>query len=212
MSEQLSNEAITEQASASVADSGDIRSRVRNLTLSAIKQRHLEATEVREIIKAMVGGINLGLEKREADSKAAMTEAFSGMDEALQKSAEATHLALQELAEDEKSFSENELAIALDNLKETEKDFLAAINEVATLAGDRIKADWSELVEHARRTGTDTGRQVADTVDTFSNRVGGAAKDAGRVGGAAARQLSARFVQVASGILAGITDALHEKK
>jgi hypothetical protein len=48
MSEQLSNEAITEQATASVSGEGDIRSRVRSLTLSAIKQRHLEATEVRE--------------------------------------------------------------------------------------------------------------------------------------------------------------------
>ncbi|MBI5919692.1 MAG: hypothetical protein HY849_10020 [Nitrosomonadales bacterium] len=212
MSEQLSNEAITEQATASVSSEGDIRSRVRSLTLSAIKQRHLEATEVREIIKALVSGINLGLEKRGADSKQAVGEAFAGLDEALQKSAEATHLALQELTDHGREFSNAELADALENLKRTEKEFLATVGEVANLAGERVKAEWQELLTHATRAGTDTGRQVSDTVGVFSRRLGDVAGEVKAVGGGAVRQLSSRVLQVASGMLAGLIDALHEKK
>lgn len=209
---ELTNEVITFEATATVAEASDIRSRVRDLTLSAIKQRHVEARQVREIVKALTIGINFGLEKRAHESKEAMSEAFAGLDDALQKSAEATHLALQQLTDHGKEFSDIDLTIAIENLKQTEKEFLATVSEVAAAASERVKADWHEVVTHATRAGTDTGRQVADTVSTFSKRMADVAVDAKVVGGGAARQLSSRFVQVTSGILAGITDAIKEKK
>lgn len=209
---ELTNEVITQEATATVAEAPDIRSRVRELTLNAIKQRHVEAKQVREIVKALTTGINFGLEKRAQDSKEAMSEAFAGLDEALQKSAEATHLALQQLTDHGRDFSDIDLTIAIENLKQTEKEFLATVSEVAAAASERVKADWQEVVTHATRTGTDTGRQVADTVSAFSKRMADVAVDAKVVGGGAARQLSSRFIQVTSGILAGITDAIKEKK
>ena len=212
MNQQLSNEAITAEATATVTEDADIRSRVRNLTLSAIRQRHLEATEVAQIIKALVTGINLGIEQRTQDSKAAVGEAFAGLDEALQKSAEASHLALQELLDHGQQLNQGELAEALDNLKRTDAEFLAAIREVAEAAGSRANAEWQALLLHVQRSGTDTGRQVADTVSAFGQRVTTVAHDAKAVGSGAAQQLGSRFVQVASGILAGMTDALRQKK
>jgi hypothetical protein len=209
---ELTNEVITQQATETVAEAVDIRSRVRDLTLNAIRQRHLEAAQVREVVKALLEGVNFGLERRAQDSKAAMSEAFAGLDEALQKSAEASHLALQQLSDDGKEFSESDLTVAVENLKQTEREFMAVISEVAAAAGERVKTDWQELVLHATRTGTDTGRQVAETVGAFSRRMSGVAQDARVVGGGAARQLSTRFVQVASGILAGVTDAIRDKK
>ncbi len=208
---ELTNEVITRVATETVAEATDIRSRVRDLTLNAIKQRHLEAVEVREVVKALTAGVNFGLEKRAQDSKEAMSEAFAGLDDALQKSAEATHLALRQLSDHGKEFSDVELTIAIENLKQTEREFLTTISEVAGAASERVKADWHELVTHAARTGTDTGRQVADTVSEFSQRIGSVAQDTKVIGGGAVRQLSSRFVQVASGILAGITEAIKEK-
>jgi hypothetical protein len=208
---ELTNEVITRVATETVAEATDIRSRVRDLTLSAIKQRHLEAVGVREVVKALTAGVNFGLEKRAQDSKEAMSEAFAGLDDALQKSAEATHLALRQLSDHGKEFSDVELTIAIENLKQTEREFLTTISEVAGAASERVKADWHELVTHAARTGTDTGRQVADTVNEFSQRIGSVAQDTKVIGGGAVCQLSSRFVQVASGILAGITDAIKEK-
>jgi hypothetical protein len=209
---ELTNEAITQEATATVEEAKDIRTRVRDLTLSAIRQRHLEAGEVREIVRALMTGINFGLEKKAEDSKVAMSEAFAGLDDALQKSAEATHLALQQLSDRGKEFSDIDLTIAIENMKQTEKDFLTVVSEVAAAASDRVKTDWQELVTHATRTGTDTGRQVADTLNVFSHRMAEVAVDVRTVGGGAARQLSSRFVQVASGILAGVTEAIRDKK
>src|SRR5512139_3603655 len=126
-----SDEGIRQAASAAVAEGRDIRERVRDLTLAAIKQRLLEASEVKNVVKALTEGITLGLDKRAHDSKQALSQAFAGLDAALMKSAEATHLALQQLSANNHDFSSQDLKAALDNLKKVEQNFLDTVNEVA---------------------------------------------------------------------------------
>ncbi|MEW6563250.1 MAG: DUF6781 family protein [Pseudomonadota bacterium] len=209
---ELSNEAIKEAASASVSEGNDIRSRVYSLTLNALKQRKLESAEVREVVKSLTEGISIGAEKRAADSKQALGEAFAGLDDAMKKSAEAFHLALEQLTASGKEFNDGDLKIALDNLKQTEEAFMSTVQHVSESAGERIRAEWRDLLTHARHTGTDTGRQVASTLGAFSNHARSVTHDAQTNGLSAAREFGARLTLAASGILAGIADALHEPK
>jgi ABC-type transporter Mla subunit MlaD len=208
----FSDEAIKQAASAAISEGKDIRERVRDLTLSAIKQRKMEASEVKNVIKALTEGITLGLDKRAHDSKQAMTQAFSGLDAALMKSAEATHLALQQLTEHSNDFSKQDLKAALDNLKKVEQDFLTTVSDVAGKSSAHVKAEFDELLTHARRTGTDTGRQVSTTLSAFSQQIHGVAHDAKAAGTGAAHALSTRFTLLAAGILEGIALALRDKK
>lgn len=208
----FSDEGIKRAASAAVAEGKDIRERVRDLTLSAIKQRRMEAGEVKNVVKALTEGITLGLENRAHDSKQALTQAFSGLDAALMKSAEATHLALQQLTEHSHDFSKQDLKAALDNLKKIEQDFLSTVSEVAGKSSAHIKAELDALVTHTRRTGTDTGRQVSATLAAFSQQIHGVAHDAKAAGAGAAHTLSSRFTLLAAGILEGIAQALRDKK
>src|SRR5512135_1947895 len=111
----FSDEGIKQAAQAAVADGRDIREQVRDLTLAAIKQRKLEASEVKNVVKALTEGITLGLDKRAQDSRQALGQAFAGLDAALMKSAEAAHLALQQLTARGQDFSQQDLKAALDN-------------------------------------------------------------------------------------------------
>jgi len=208
----FSDEVIKQAATAAVSEGDDIRERVRDLTLSAIRQRRMEASEVKNVIKALTEGITLGLDKRAHDSKNALTQAFSGLDEALMKSAEATHLALQQLTERGHDFSKQDLKAALDNLKKGEQDFLATVSEVANKSSGLAKTELNELLTHARRTGTDTGRQVSATLAAFSQQVKEVARDTQSASGGAAHKLSSRFTQLAAGILEGIAESLRNKK
>jgi ElaB/YqjD/DUF883 family membrane-anchored ribosome-binding protein len=208
----FSDEGIKQAASAAVSEGKDIRERVHDLTLAAIRQRKMEADEVKNVVKALTEGITLGLDKRAHDSKQALTQAFSGLDAALMKSAEATHLALQQLTEHSNDFSKQDLKAALDNLKKVEQDFLSTVSEVAGKSSAHVKAELDELLTHARRTGTDTGRQVSTTMAVFSQQIHGVAHDAKAAGSGAAQKLSTRFTQVAAGILEGVAQALREKK
>lgn len=208
----FSDEGIKQAASATVSEGHDIRERVRDLTLTAIKQRRMEASEVKNVVQALTEGITLGLDKRAHDSKQALTQAFAGLDAALMKSAEASHLALQQLTEHSSDFSKQDLKAALDNLKKVEQDFLTTVSEVASKSSAHIKAEFDELLTHARRTGTDTGRQVSTTLAEFSQQIHGVAHDAKAAGSGVAHKLSTRFTQLAAGILEGVAQALRDKK
>ena len=215
MSDNLPNpateESIKAAASEAVQQGGDIRSRVRDLTLQALKTRSVELDEIKEVVGAVTEGISLGLEKRGAEVKTALSEALAGLDEAVTKSAEATQLALRQLASQGKDFSEHELRDALDYLKHLQEEFLFTVGRIADTASDRVKIEWADLLEHAKRAGTDTGAKVADTLAEFGKRAQTTASGTAVTGGRAVRELSARLAQAASGIFAGLADALKEE-
>ena len=205
------DEAVKIAASESVQQDQDIRSRVRDVTLNALKARQLSATEISSLIKAVTEGVSLGLGKRTGDIKNALSEAMAGLDEALMKSAEATHLALRQLTSQGKDFTEHELKDALENLKKLEGDFLSTVNLVADTASDKVKQEMKDLVNHVRRTGTDSGAKAKEALSEFGGRVKVSVSEGATVGKEVAREVSARLASVASGILSGLADALHEK-
>jgi len=206
-----SNEKIKITVSESVEHDKDIRARVRDVTLQALKTRHLGTGEVKEVVKAVTEGISLGLGKRSGEVKNTLAEAMAGLDEALTKSAQATHLALRELTSQGKEFTDHDLKLALDDLKILEEEFLATVSTVADSASDVIKREMKDLVSHVRRTGTDTGAKVTETLNEFSSRLKASVEGGAGAGKEAALEVSARLASVASGILSGLADALHEK-
>lgn len=210
-SNMLSTEEIKQAASASVEGGVDIRAKVRDLTLRALKTRKLSTEEIRPVINAVTEGISVGAAKRAGEVKSALSEGLAGMDEALTKAAEATRLALEQLTSHAKDFSESELDWALVNLKRMEEEFLDTVSVVADSAAGKIKQELKDLVVHARRAGTDTGAKVAETVSTLGSKVSTTLHESKVVGKDAAREMSARLASLASGILAGMADALHEK-
>jgi ABC-type transporter Mla subunit MlaD len=210
-SQLLSTETIKAEASASVERGGDIREQVRNLTLRALKSRQLNASEIKAVVGAVTDGINLGAAKRAGEVRSALAEGLSGLDDALNKAAEATRLALQQLTSQSKDFREHELTHALESLKMLEEEFLNTVAQAAESAGGRIGQEWKDLVAHARRTGTDTGAQVAATVSELGNKLTTAVSGARAAGRETAREVSVRLASLASGILSGMADALHEK-
>ncbi|MDO9064938.1 MAG: hypothetical protein Q7U25_06985, partial [Sulfuricella sp.] len=161
-------------------------------------------------ITAVTEGISVGAAKHAGEVKAALSEGLAGLDEALTKAAEATRLALEQLTSQAKDFSETDLNWALVNLKRLEEEFLDTVSVAADSATDKIKQELKELVTHARRAGTDTGAKVTETVGALSNKVSATLHESTIVGKDAAREMSARLASLASGILAGMADALHE--
>lgn len=207
----LSTEEIKQAASASVEEGGDIREKVRDLTLRALKTRKLSSEEIRPVINAVTEGISVGAAKRAGEVKSALSEGLAGMDEALTKAAEATRLALEQMTSHARDFSESELDWALANLKRLEEEFLDTVSTVADSAAGKIKQELKDLVVHARRAGTDTGAKVTETVNTLGSKVSATLQESQSAGKEAAREMSARLAALAGGILSGMADALNEK-
>jgi hypothetical protein len=107
--------------------------------------------------------------------------------------------------------NDHELKAALEGLKKMEGDFLTTMSSTAERASGRVKTEMEGIFEHATRSGTDTGEIVAKTMSEFSQRVASVASETGTASFEAAKKMSDRFVQAASGFLAGMSEALNKQ-
>jgi hypothetical protein len=128
-----------------------------------------------------------------------MGQAFRGLDEALTKSVQAGEEALRQLVATGRGITDNEVKQALAGLKKIEEDFVATVSQVADSANERARPELRELVRRATHAGTETGRQTAHLMAEFTFS-----------GIELAGQFSVRFAQLASGVLAGMADALEK--
>lgn len=210
MSEAENLEIKTEIALA--AEQGaDLQAKVRDITMRALSQRSLSVSEVKGVVQAVTEGVTLGLGRRAGDIQGAVRGAVNGLDEALKKAAESTKLAAQQLISQGKEFGQQDLKPAMDELKQIEAMFLSTVSKVSAAAGGRIKEEFASQLSHVRRNGTDSGRMIADTVSEFSHSAGTTLKDSAQQTASAASEIKQRLTLLASGILAGMADALHNK-
>lgn len=211
MNQPLTTQEISRAASESVQQEGDIRGRVRDLTLRALQTRSLDTAGIREVVRAVGEGVSLGAEQRTNEVKQALAAALSGLDDAVGKAAQATQLALQELVAQGKDFSEQDLKRALDDLRITEQAFLDTLGQVADVAGSKIRQELSDAVEHVRRTGRDTGASVTMTLGELGDRLSATLHESKATGQEAAATVSSRLAALASGILAAMAESLEKK-
>lgn len=198
-SQQYSDETIRQAAAESVRQGDDIRRRVHDLTLEALKTRRFDREGIRAVVRAVAEGAALGAPTSRADVRHALGEAFRGMDQALTKSVAAGHEALRQLVAAGRGISENELKQALAGLRKIEEDFVATVSQVADSANERMRPELRELLSRAAHAGTETGRQSAKLVAEFTF-----------AGIELAGEFGARFASLAGGVLAGMADALQK--
>lgn len=212
MNQSLSKQEITSAVSASLQqDLGDIHDKVRDLTLRALQSRRLEAEEIREVVRAVAEGVSLGADRRAHEVKQALSSALSGLDEAMSKTAQAFHLAFQELVSTGKDFTDQDLKRALDDLKITELALLDTLGQVADAAGSKARQELKDAVEHARRSGADSGASIRAILGELGSRLSASLHEGGASGQKAAYTLSSRLAAMASGILAGMAETLRDR-
>lgn len=208
--QELSGERIKQTASESVRAGVGIRDRVHDLTLEALRSRRFDPKGVREVVRAVSEGIALGAEGSRAELRQSLADAFHGLDEALRKTTEAGQSALRQLVATGRGFTDSELKSALASMKRIEDDFLATVGHVADAASAQVQPELRKILDEARRSGTETGRQVGSMLTEFAQRVSVASLDLTLAGLEAAGEFGARFALLAAGVLGGVADALRK--
>lgn len=198
-------------AAKSMEAGGDIRERVRDLTLQALRDRKFDFTAMRDVMKDVVDGVSLGAEKRGAEAREALDAAVKGMDDAFGKTAQATQLAWSEMAAKGREFNETEMKATLDTLRRLEGDFVSTLSSAAERAGAHVKSHLHDIATHASRTGADAGTTLGRTVADVSKSLAGTATEMTQSGMEAARIVSERLADATSGFLAGLSDALSRR-
>jgi hypothetical protein len=192
-------DSLRKAASDAMKAGEDVTRRVRDLTLAALRNRSFDREGIREVVRAVTEGVAAAAPASGGSLRQAMGQAFRGMDEALTKSLEAGESAVRQMVATGRGVADNEVKQALAGLKKIEEDFVDTVSKVAASANERARPELRALVERATHAGTETGKQTAKLMAEFTFS-----------GMELAGQFSVRFAQMASGVLAGMADALEK--
>jgi len=194
-----STDSIRKAAADAIKSGGDVARRVQEVTLEALRNRRFDREGIREVVRAVSEGMAAAAPASGGTVRQVMGQAFRGMDEALTKSVAAGEQALRQLVSTGRGMADHEVKDALAGLKKIEQDFIETVSKVASSANERARPELRSLVERATQFGTETGKQTAKLMTEFTFS-----------GMELAGQFSVRFAQMASGVLAGMADALEK--
>src|SRR5512132_2747110 len=149
-----------------------IRERVKGLTTKALQEGRIDPEAVRDIARAVIGGTAGNMAISGAEARELFADTVQKLDEALVKSASATHDALQQLATRGKDFTDNDLKEALVSLRKLEEDHMAAANRVAEAMSGNLRREMRELSVHAQSVGVEASARVATMMGEFASGIG----------------------------------------
>jgi hypothetical protein len=201
--------ASTGQAPPSMSDEERaIRERVRELTTQVLQQGRVDTEAVRDVVRAVTGQSPGGTGTTAAgEARELFADTVRALDEALMRSASAAHEALQQLATRGKDFTDNDLKDALVSLRKLETDYGAVANRIAEAMSGNLRREMMELAALAQNVGGEASARVASMMGEFAGRMG----DGASSGLETVRGASVRMALLASGVLAGVADALRER-
>ena len=143
--------------------------------------------------------------------KEGLKQAVAGLDDAVGSAAQATSYTIREAVEQGRAFKDNELKASLEQLRDLESQVVDALKATAKQSGGKLREELEHLGDHLRINGTRTGEEVRDALQQFAAgiRSGSAAGRAGlaETAGVASERLS----QVASGVLAAVSESLKRQ-
>jgi phage-related tail protein len=184
-----------------------IRQRVRELTTQVLQQGRVDTEAVRDVVRAVTGQPAAGMAANAAEARELFADAVRALDEALMQSASAAHGALQQLASRGKDFTDNDLKDALVSLRKLETDYAAAAGRVAEAMSGNLRREMMELAALAQNVGGEASARVAGMMGEFASRMG----DGASSGLETVRGAGVRMALLASGVLAGVADALRDR-
>jgi phage-related tail protein len=190
-------------APAAVEDQS-IRERVKKLTTQALQQGRVDPDAMREVASAVLGRTPGSAAATGAQVRELFAGAVRQLDDALMKSAAATHDALEQLASRGQDFTDNDLKAALISLRKLEEDYVALSNRLAEALNANLRREMTEIAAHAQNLGVEASARAASMMGEFAKSMSAAGSGLATVRGA-----SANMAMLASGVLAGIADALR---
>jgi hypothetical protein len=186
----------------------DIYERVRVITLKALTERELDTDNIKKVVEAVLKGISSGISNQYEPAKDAFHQSASALDDALEITAQASKLAIEEAASRVNEFSQRDVNQASEDLKNIENTFLDTLEKVVWGSNEVAFNISRDFIAHARKNGTAVGKEAKiafEALDNLRHR-GQDAVISGAV------TTTSTLAKIASGILSGIADSLAPEK
>jgi hypothetical protein len=212
MSEQSEQDSdlqhLKEAVHAAVEQGVNLQRQVRDLMLAELSSGQLDLSAMRQVTRATLEGVSAGAGVHGDRTHEVIRQSIDGVEEALQKAAEASKLAIQEAAGRTAEFSRNDLTKALEDLGAIEELFLDTLGTVASAGSATVAAMFEDFRGHFHNSGTTIGRQLTDTMTALAQELPQAADGGFQRGLDMAQAAGDQLARFASGFLAGMEQGL----
>lgn len=188
-----------------------IRTRMRELMRRLLRDGQIDTEGVRDVVQAVTRGTTLERAPIADQVRAEFPGTVRRLEAALATSADATHRALELIANRGNDVTDNDIKGALASLAKLQEDCLAASNSLAAAARGNLRRELDELAVHAQNVGAETSVRLAAMMNEFASGLGTLYRETAVPGFETARGLSVRMALLTSGIMAGVADALSEQ-
>jgi len=193
--------------------SENTRQRIRNMAVSAMRDRDLSAADIRKLVNDSLSGAAKTINHEvPAARRRAMRDAFEGLRDAFGAVAAAGTNTGKSAKRRGKDIADHALPAAKRKILAANDEFLGAVSSFAKKTSTELGEELEALVRRARKA----GRSVADSASTAgkvaAKNAGPMASDAGRAGWSLARKAAEQVALAASGLLEGIGQLLAPTK
>jgi hypothetical protein len=189
-----------------------IRERVRSLMGQLLQQGRMDPEGVKEVMRAVTGGVPPGTTSKHDTAGMEFAEDVRRLHATLVGSSEAAHHALQTVAMRGEDSTDNDIKGALASLLKLQQDCLAAVNRISERAsGENLRRELDQLAVHAQNVGVEASARAGALMNEFTSRIAGTYRETAAPSLEAARAFSARMALLASGVIAGVADALSDQ-
>ena len=202
----LTAEQIEKDVRNTLEEGTDIYQKVRSITLNALTEHDLDIDNIQRVIEAVLRGMREGLGNQYQPAKDAFRQSVTAIDDALEKTAQASKLAIEEAASRIDEFGRHDLDQATEDIKSLENIFLETLEKVTR--GSQTLFDLTgDFIKHARQNGTAVGEQVGIALESLNKF----RRDGQQAFLSEASATTSILAKIGSGILAGIAESLEHK-
>jgi flagellar hook-basal body complex protein FliE len=183
------------------------RAAVAASTEKSLRGRKLTTQNMRGVIKLIIRSTAAGAAQNTsppADVQALLSASLQGIDDALQRTVEASEQALQGFIDEGVDVRDTMLKSALDDLEKLEAVFVDAVKQVAKHGSPELLPVWTKAVEEMQRTGTRTAHRAAKVVQQVVARAERAANDADGGQPRTDHPMLQSYATLVSGVLIGM--------
>ncbi len=157
-----------------------VRAAVAASTEKSLRGRKLTPQNIRGVIKLVIRSTAAGAAQSTmppADVQALLGASLQGIDDALQRTVEASEQALQGFIDGGVDVHDTVLKSALDDLEKLETVFVEAVKQVAKHGSPELLPVWTQAIEQMQRAGTRTAHRASKVVQQVVARAERAAND-----------------------------------
>jgi len=193
--------------------SDNTRQRIRNMAVSAMRDRDLSASDIRKLVHDSLSGAAKTINHEvPAARRKAMRDAFEGLRDAFSAVAAAGTNTGKSAKRRGKDLADHALPTAKRKIIAANDDFLGAVSSFAKKTSSELGEELEALVRRARKAGRTVASSASTAGKVAAKNAGPMASDASRASWSLARKAAEQVTLAASGILEGISMLLAPRK